>query len=114
MFRRKQKAGRHEENREKICLICLKVDTRIRGSVKKIPSKGKIANKINEIFENNVCDNDGLPNGICSGCMRKLYDERTIELPNLTQFNEQSKKIRTISSIYAECECKICLGNGFG
>lgn len=79
------------------------MDTRAKNSLVPITEKLKIG--INELFKRNVCDNEAVPNAICSGCKRNLYRNKIIELPNLDEFN---KLVRTRSKCNAICNCKIC------
>lgn len=106
----KKKAGTHDENRGKVCLICLKKESRCNNKFKKIYSKGKIEGMVNSIFKYSAYD-EHLPNALCTACYRNLYRAKdgtrnTIELPDLSQFNRMKYSTGTPSQL--SCQCKIC------
>lgn len=99
----------HNENRGKICLLCLRIDTRNNNSkFGKIIPGGVIEQKINEVFAYNVSLDDHLPNAVCSGCLLKFYRNKVVQPQNLNQFARTitTRSQRTKSKI---CQCKVCL-----
>lgn len=61
----------HEENRGKICLLCLIVDTRYnRCKFTNILPEGAIEKKIKKLFEYNVSTDEHLPKALCNGCLK--------------------------------------------
>ncbi|CAH0551136.1 unnamed protein product [Brassicogethes aeneus] len=104
-----KKKGTHDQNRAKVCLLCLKKESRCsKTKFVKIFSKGKVEVMIKTLFEYSVSD-ERLPNPICSGCLRKLYrikdgSQETIDLSNLSQFYAKT----TRSTSLLPCMCKIC------
>lgn len=104
----------HDENRGKVCLLCLRKDTRIsRLKYSKILPKGKLESMINKHVKYNALDNR-LPNAICDVCRRKLYriEKGSIEnvnIPNLKQFFVKKIYTRTTQQKPNKlCDCKLC------
>lgn len=104
----------HDENRLKVCLFCLRRDSR-RNKHKfvKIIPYGKLENIINKHFRYSALDKR-LPNAVCDSCRQKLYRIKNgsleiIALPNLKQFHQKqiSSRGRPIPSNDI-CECKLC------
>lgn len=99
----------HDENREKLCILCLKVSSKyVKTKFVKILSKGAIEAIIKSLVDYNASD-QYYPNVICSGCLRKLYRfnkglQKTIELPNLSPFDKPKNKY----SRNGFCQCSLC------
>lgn len=92
----------HNDNRGKICTVCLAVDNRKKKiRFRKVIPSGEIEKRINTLFEYNAADTY-LPNAICNICYLKLYKGSTIAVPNFR------KLVRTRSTAKLRCECKVC------
>lgn len=110
MSNSKDHPGTHDENRSKICIFCCKKKGGNGASkIIVITSKGKIESLVNSVFKYEA-DNKCLPNGICSTCLNKLYEEKKtekklLEAPKLS-FNYKSMETRTEGDLL--CQCLIC------
>lgn len=101
-----RRSDNHEDNRGKICLLCLTVNTRNKsGYFRQIRSKGEVEKKINRLFVYNVSVDEHLPNAICSKCLTKLYRAESLEAPNLSEFR---KLACTRSAGHSNHNCTIC------
>lgn len=98
-------AGSHNDNRNKVCVICFGKNSRCDKSkyVQIIP-QGKIENMMQNHFEYQASD-DRLPNAICGKCRRNLYRKGDIVPPNLSEFLAM-KYTRSMKQL--PCKCKIC------
>lgn len=104
----------HDQNREKLCLICFAKKSRSAKIVfVKIVSGGKLEKLINSHFEYSANDKR-YPNAICQGCRKKLYtakDNSAIKCPDLKLFDKnpaRSSARSATSSKHHRCGCKLC------
>ncbi|KAJ6648438.1 hypothetical protein Bhyg_03666 [Pseudolycoriella hygida] len=100
-------AGTHSENRYKLCILCLKTNSRSKNRFTKIIVRGKVEAMIKKLFDYNACD-EHLPCAICSGCLRNLYRSENrgdITLPDLSIFPVLPA---TTSTKKTKCKCQIC------
>jgi len=102
------KARSHEENRYRVCLICME-----KGDC---PITDAVLRRIRAFFiENYTTNDDCLPAAICSNCRSNLLKiesgvkERGI-LPEVYDFSlvKPAFEINTRSVGYTFCECLIC------
>lgn len=109
-----KKAGKHEENRGKVCLWCFKKANRCKNDkFVKITSEGKVEQMINKYVSYNAADDRHLPNAVCNGCRRNLYRMKDgtlnvddIDRPDFSRFR-LLVAARSTSQIVA-CSCTIC------
>lgn len=107
-----KKIDSHDDNRHRMCLMCLKKKTRsMETNCVKIFSKGRVEVMINTHFDFNAND-ERLPNAVCGVCLRNLYRLKSSALksfkfPNLTDFYKNMVHTRSLST--SLCTCKICI-----
>lgn len=99
------KAGTHNENRSKVCLLCFG-----RSKVMSLV-QGKLKSYVEKMYEYDPCD-ERLPNAVCTTCKRKLYivkddTENTVKLSIFSDL-EPLKNIKTRLSSKALCNCYVC------
>ena len=101
----------HAENRNKICLLCLKkakLKFKIEGAIQK-----NLESVLNCDLNFYISDNK-LPASPCSSCNRNVYfaknnkvnREFQIKLPDFSRFTEEN--IPTQSRELKHCECALC------
>lgn len=98
------KAGSHEENRNRICLLCF-------GKTKKMyPVKGMVK----DLLENHLVydeNDERLPCVVCTTCYNNLYqvkngEEQIARLPNFADLKILQRSTR--SNVNVTCQCHIC------
>lgn len=110
MNKSEKNAGSHNDNRNKVCVICFGKNSRCNKSkfVPIIP-QGKIENMIQNYFEYEA-SNERLPNAICGKCLRKLYRSEDIVPPNLSDFKAMifTRPVKKVQDQLLPCKCRLC------
>lgn len=99
----KRQALTHDQNRLKVCLLCLKKKKNMYAI------KNQLENDLHEYFPNYV-DNEAIPAALCSSCKRRFYEKKcggnnNLEFPDLSVFQLPKN---TRSRIDLKCNCKNC------
>lgn len=102
-----KKAGTHEENRYKLCLICLKKSKVI------IEVKGAIKEKIVALCSEYDPNDERLPAALCTVCKIKVYrlfkekkKSIKLKLSDYSKFVPLRKNTR--ETINLKCQCSLC------